>query len=401
LTGSLRRLRTIALRWIKSFHRNDAVSCEYVEEIPFQILWDLKIVTRKAHGHITNQQGYFQFDRHIEANLHANYTKPLLDEVFFKLEGEIAQLLYTHIDLLMFGKTRYERCTKDLFADLGLTGASYRFKSNRKQKLERALTELRGIRLNHGIVRSASIEETRDRKDYKVVFTKSIRDPSESPEGPVLAPGADLVVNHYARAQDPFQLQAEELVCYFHEVFHSVRAHVPQPKESNQALTLIAQHGLKECRHIVDFARRESLKTNYPAQHFGAILNYVSRGLAEIRRFADPIPAARPAQRTRPQPAKADEQQEQANRARAEVRLASLTAEQVQMRFEQARHELCQMYPGMARLLSEKGSKLHDKTVRGWAIRRLAEEPLDLLALDEDTDPEAIRRKLGLSNLPL
>ena len=105
MTGSLRRLRTIPLRWIKSFHKNDSASSEYEEEIPFQILGDLKIVTRRAHGHITNQQGYFQFDRHIEANLHANYTKPLLDEVFFKLEGEIAQLLYTHIDLLMFGKT--------------------------------------------------------------------------------------------------------------------------------------------------------------------------------------------------------------------------------------------------------------------------------------------------------
>ena len=70
--------------------------------------------------------------------------------MFFGLESEIAQLIYTHIDLVMFGKTRYERCTRELFADLGLTGTSYRFKSNRKQKLERALAELRGIRLNHG-----------------------------------------------------------------------------------------------------------------------------------------------------------------------------------------------------------------------------------------------------------
>jgi len=33
---------------------------------------------------------------------------------FFRLESEIAQLIYTHIDLIMFGKTRYERRTKEL-----------------------------------------------------------------------------------------------------------------------------------------------------------------------------------------------------------------------------------------------------------------------------------------------
>src|SRR5204863_4846614 len=125
ITGSLRRLRLTPLRWIKSFHRSDDAGHQYEEEIPFQMLDDLKIVTRKANGHVTNQQGYFQFNHHIETNLHANYTKPLLEEVFFGLESEIAQLIYTHIDLIMFGKTRYERRSKELFADLGLTGTSY------------------------------------------------------------------------------------------------------------------------------------------------------------------------------------------------------------------------------------------------------------------------------------
>jgi hypothetical protein len=46
-TGSLRRLRTIPLRWIRSFHKNDPTSSEYEEEIPLQILGDLKIVTRE------------------------------------------------------------------------------------------------------------------------------------------------------------------------------------------------------------------------------------------------------------------------------------------------------------------------------------------------------------------
>jgi hypothetical protein len=401
MTGSLRRLRTIPLRWIRSFHRNDSASSEYEEEIPFQILGDLKIVTRKAHGHITNQQGYFQFDRNIEANLHANYTKPLLDEVFFNLESEIAQLIYTHIDLIMFGKTRYERCTKDLFADLGLSGASYRFKSNRKQKLQRALAELRGIRLNHGVLKSADIGETRDGKDYKIVFIKVSRVQPEALEVPPLEPDTGVVVNHYARSENPLQLQAEELVQYFHEVFHDVRTHEPQFKETNQALTLVSQHGLKDCRHIVDFARQESVKTNYPAQHFGAILNYVSRALADLHhQHRGQVHTTKLAAQVA-QPAVTTGEGARASRARGEARLAALTSAQHEIRFEQTRQELCQMYPNMARLLSEKGSKLHERTIRGWMIRRLADEPMDLLNLDAITDPEAVRRKLGLQNMAL
>lgn len=398
MTGSLRRLRTIPLRWIKSFHKTDAASSEYEEEIPFQILGDLKIVTRKAHGHITNQQGYFQFDRHIEGNLHANYTKPLLDEVFFKLESEIAQLLYTHVDLLMFGKTRYERRTQELFADLGLTGASYRYKSNRKQKLQRALSELRGIRLNHGVLKSANIEDTQDGKDFKVVFIKGARDQNEALENLPMEPGEDLVIHHYARPQNPAQLEAEELVRYFHKVFHGVSNHEPQLKETSQALTLIAQNGSQDCRHVIDFARQESLRTNYSAQHFGAILNYVSRALADLRKGSTPI---EPVQLVRPEATNRRETLSPELRARGETRLACLTQEQLQERVQQATQELGKMYPNMARLLSEKGNSVHDKTIRARMIRRLVEEPMAVLIVDGVTDPEAIRRKVVAQNLPL
>ena len=71
------------------------------------------------------------------------------------------------------------------------------------------------------------------------------------------------------------------------------------------------------------------------------------------------------------------------------------------MRFEQTRQELRQMYPNMARLLSGKGSTGNEKIIRGWLIRRLADEPMDLLILDGITDPEGLRRKLGLQNLAL
>ena len=392
MTGSLRRLRTIPLRWIKSFHKNDSASSEYEEEIPFQILGDLKIVTRRAHGHITNQQGYFQFDRHIEANLHANYTKPLLDEVFFKLEGEIAQLLYTHIDLLMFGKTRYERCTKDLFADLGLTGASYRFKSNRKQKLQRALAELRGIRLNHGVLKSASIEETRDAKDYKVVFIKTSRDQAEAQEILPLEAATDLVVNHYARPQDPRQLEAEDLVRYFHQVFHGVNTHEPQLKETNQALVLIAQHGLDNCRHIVDFARQESLKTNYSAQHFGAVLSYASRAVAELGRHEQPAPA------TPAKPAVVHPPRQQ--NGRGDRRLAMLSQEAYGRRFEQTKITVLLENKFLANRQDRAGSIL-SQMVRARMIRDLDQEPMELMLFDPTLATKYFWLYLPAQNLPL
>ena len=374
MTGSLRRLRTIPLRWIKSFHKTDSASSEYEEEIPFQILGDLKIITRKAHGHITNQQGYFQFDRNIEANLHANYTKPLLDEVFFKLESEIAQLLYTHIDLLMFGKTRYERCTKDLFLDLGLSGASYRFKSNRKQKLQRALAELRGIRLNHGILKSASIEETRDGKDYKVVFIKGSRGEAEALEVPTLEAGTDdLVVNHYARPKDARQLQAEGLVRHFHEVFHGVRTHEPQLKETNQALALVAQLGLEDCRRVVSFAHDEAAKTNFQIQHFGAILSYAHRALAAHKpKPAQAAPAAESHDRAR--------QEARKTWKRGEARMAVLTEEQYLARFERVKTALFQEHSFLARNWKD-GSKMHEQTVRARVIREMENEPMELVLL--------------------
>src|SRR6202008_888794 len=105
------------LRWFKSYHRSDAPTKSVEEEVPFTLLSDLKIVRRKTDGHVTNQQGYFQFDRSVLENLLANYTKPLLLDEFLKIKSEIGQLIYTHIDLVMADKPRYERCSKDLFRD--------------------------------------------------------------------------------------------------------------------------------------------------------------------------------------------------------------------------------------------------------------------------------------------
>jgi hypothetical protein len=369
ITGSLRRLRLTPLRWIKSFHRSDDAGHEYEEEIPFQMLDDLKIVTRKAHGHVTNQQGYFQFNRHIETNLQANYTKPLLEEVFFGLESEIAQLIYTHVDLIMFGKTRYERRTKELFADLGLTGASYRFKSNRKQKLQRALHELQGIRLNHGVLKSATIVETADGQDYKVVFVKGQARETVTAADALPAP-EPVVINHYARAKDETSLQAEELVRHFHQTFHGITAHEPQTKETNQALSLVSQHGLEKAKRIVTFAAAEAARTNFAPRNFGAVLNCISAALADLDRQKRPAPkpAAKPTSGVRQQP----------EWVRGERRAGILTGAQYAVRFEQAKGELFRENPFLAQHWRPE-SAIHERMIRLRVLQSLDTEVMDLM----------------------
>jgi len=382
ITSSLRRLRTTPLRWINSYHRNDGSGKSVEEETIFNFLEQLKIITRRTDGHITNQQGYFQFGRDILQNLLANYTKPLLDKEFFKLQSEIAQLLYTHVDLIMFDKTRYERCTKELFSDLGLLlpeNPSYRYASNRKQALQKPIAELIGKRLSTGELKSITIERTADEKDYKVIFIKG-RVSKDIPEE-LPAPGSEVVVNHYQQQQKTRQAQeAEELVQHFHKIFHGVDNHSPQSREISQAIHLISQYGLETSQWIVDFTRGEAAKTNYPIQHFGAVLNYASRAVSHLDRCRQEEERAKKAieHQTR------QLEEEQVSRAKGEARLAALTPEQYQARFEQTKAAVLREHPFLAsRWEAGVGAKIQEEMIRSRMVRDLEQEPMDLLPITQ------------------
>ena len=43
----------------------------------------------------------------------------------------------------------------------------------RRRALERAIKELEGLRLSNGILKYVTIQETKDRNDYKVLFSKA------------------------------------------------------------------------------------------------------------------------------------------------------------------------------------------------------------------------------------
>jgi hypothetical protein len=377
VTKSLRKLRTIPIEWINSYYDKTETGAVVVDRRPFTILGDLRIVERRQDGAVNSSLGYFKFDDHILSNLLRNFTKPVCIEEFFKLKSEIAQLVYSHIDLMLFDKTKYERRSKDLFDDLGLKNPEYSHMFERKRALERAMRELEGIRLSSGTLRVAAVEKTKDGKDYKVSFQKATR--AEIDEIEVVADAPSLgpvVINDYSKQKDPLRVQAEELVRYFHKIFHGVDGHVLMSKETDQALTLVVQHGLEKSKGVVEFAQGEAAKTNFQIQHFGAVLSYAHRALSVFnRRQVDALPASQVADhQARPR------QEEKKTWKRGEARMAALTEEQYRARFERTKSALFQEHSFLARNWKD-GSKMHEQAVRARIIRELETEPMELVLL--------------------
>jgi len=171
LTQSLTRLRVTPIIWRNSYY--DSATGETLEELePFTILSKLKLFRRKKNKGAYHGVGYFQFDEHIITNLSNNHTKPLLFDTAISFKSEIAQLLYPHVDLVMADKYKYERRTKGVCVDLGLQGKMYAYLSGRKRAFEPALAEMEGKPLSTGVLVKATLERTKDGKDYKVVFVK-------------------------------------------------------------------------------------------------------------------------------------------------------------------------------------------------------------------------------------
>jgi hypothetical protein len=306
ITQSLTGLRTIGIIWVDSYFDNSqkATKSNNSTLIPFTILSKLKVVSRKQDGHVTKAAGYFRFDDDILNNLLTNYTKPVLFDVVISLKSEVAQILYTHLDLILADKTLFERRTNELFNDLGIIGKEYYKPSARKRVLQKALHELTGVPVTTGRIASATLEETADGKDYKIVIRKGKLvalpkinhyqedQPSEPSAAPVTTDGreADTAEQpHPARpGHQELQRQAAELVAYFYEVFHTGKNFQINSKATAQAISLITQYGFEEAKYIVDFAHCEAPKTNYDIQTFGGIIQYSSRALAEYeQRRAD------------------------------------------------------------------------------------------------------------------
>jgi len=390
IVKSLRKLRTVPVEWINSYYQKDDEGKTVLRErTPFTILSELKIVEREVDGAVNRAVGYFKPDDRILHNLLANYTKPLLLDVMINLRSDIAVLLYTHVDLMLARKDMYERRSRELFTDLGLTNAEYNRQYERFRALKKAMAELEGVRLSTGVLKTARIEKTVDGKDYKTVFKKVAAPQIEAAVAAEQQP-APVVINHYAKPKDPLGEQAAEVVRHFHQVVHGLSAHEPQSKELSQAGTLIGQYGVARARHIIEYAAEQAKQTNFAMQHFGAVLSYASRGAADFqarRQAAGAIPV--PAQ-----PAARAEDSVVTPPSRRALRLSALTAEQYRVRFTEARAALLREVPFLAER-SRLGSKLEEEMVRVRLSRQLDSEPMDLLPMEALRLPQDLAQILA------
>lgn len=279
ITASLRRLRATPITWENAYF--DAGSRETLEQVDMlNIVSELKIVRRKVDGRVTKEAGYFRFNDFTIRNLLINHTKPVLFETILGFRTDLAQLLYTNLDLIMADKRTYERRTRDLCEDLGLRGSEFARVYERKRSFTRAIAELRGVMLTTGMITAIEIERTRDNTDYKLTVKKGSRVSAGLREKP-------LFVGEKAQASVEGGGVAREIVLHFHKVFHGVDNANPQSKEVAQATALVAQHGFGCAKYIVDYAHTAAAETKYRPQTFGGILQYAPRAASaygDIRR---------------------------------------------------------------------------------------------------------------------
>jgi len=322
LTNSLTRLRFTPFTWERSYYDNK--SQETVEMIDtFTILSELKLARRVKDSSetktepVTRESSWYEFNSRILTNLLSHYTKPVFLETIIGFRSDIAQILYTHLDLILADKTRYERRTKELFVDLGIDGTSYRYPSKRVQTLEPALRELQGCPLSTGVLKSIVLETTVDGEDYKIVACKGkqtykapkpvVRERKLKELKPQSFPkkksATDVSANSPAKiileemsptevssslerspiSEAEIAKQALEQVKYFHQVFFKSGETVhPSPKEVAQAQSHLTRLGEERSRYLVTFAMREAKKTDFAIQTYGGILQYESRALAEF-----------------------------------------------------------------------------------------------------------------------
>ncbi len=321
VTDSLRRLRATPVSWVNSYFDN--AHHETLREIDtFNILSELKIICRVEGGKITREAGYFRFNDFTLNNLLANHTKPVLFETILQFRSELAQLLYTHLDLILADKRGYDRRSRELFADLGLAVTEYERVYERKRALARAIVELKNVPLTTGIIASIGIEKTRDGKDYKLTVAKGNR----TVPGAIAQSGTGVAAPQ--PSTKPAYAEAEQLVRHFHKTFHNIDRSYPQTKEVSQATALAAQHGFDRAKFIVDYAHLAAARTGYLPQTFGGILQYATRAVAAydeslVRNQASLL--AREESQARDAFVALETQIAETKRRDAETRLASLT----------------------------------------------------------------------------
>ena len=282
----------------------DAINKKTVSVIKtFNILSELEMTDEKIDGRITKEACYCEFNDYIYNNLVNNYVKPVFLDTFLSFGDDgIAQLLYSHFDLMLSKSNEYRRLTKNIFSDINLVGKEYQKVSIRKRTLERIKGKLDGKKLSSGGVLRLRFEETVKDKDYELVAIKelipmavseqiNIEDKKQLSEAdkkrieklakamPIQPKRTDKINNETLGNES-----VKELVQLFHKKFFNLENVKINSKEVNQASELIKEHGVSVSKYIIDYTYNQAKETNYKVGQFGAVLEYAGRGAAQYEK---------------------------------------------------------------------------------------------------------------------
>lgn len=294
ITNSLLRLRQTPFTWNNSYY--DSTTGQTIKLLDtFNILSELKLSEREQSGVSKSATAIFRFNNFIEKNLVANHTKPLFLDAVLNFKSDLAQLLYTHFDMIMADKSHYERRTKELFEDLGLRGKAYKNLSDRKRQLQKALQEIAGVQISTGVITVAMLEKAKDGPDYKVVLKKvgspdaAERTRQETQHNNKVTGNGGITESETAEPLSEGEVidEVRELVLYFYRLFHKVEKASPGKKELEHARDLIAKHGFERAKYVVDYSSREAPKTKYNPAVFGGIIQYAENAATEYDKNFD------------------------------------------------------------------------------------------------------------------
>lgn len=283
---SLSRLYGVSFIW--QFAYVESSNKEAVESLEgFRILSKLKIITRKTDGHITRAEGYFRFDDNLLVNLKNRFTRPVLFDVYLSFKSEIAQLIYSLLDrVLAIKKFTYQKRTAELFRELGLEGKSYKQRSNRKQVLENAVRELIGLPMSNGaILESVKIEQTTDKKDFKLVARRSrIIKNSQLPSNnsSKIAESDDKAQDEQSKTFKPDTF-AEKLICKFESRILEVDSQQPKPQHLKIVNEWIEEFGESGAEVIVEDAIEQLHPTREKYHSFGIVKEISRKSIAKIK----------------------------------------------------------------------------------------------------------------------
>jgi hypothetical protein len=180
---------------------------------------------------------------------------------------------------------------------------------------------------------------------------------NESTESAEQPPEPTSEVGERQQPVDPeLTAQADGLLKHFYQLFHNITVAKIAPKALDQAISLIATHGLTQARYIVDYAAKEAPKTNFQIQTFGGVLQYEHKALQEYEHrqvLAEEAARLKAQAEAQQQTEEEEERNDNELKEKALAHLDQLPLEQYQSLYDQCYRQGVEQYPSLATMKQE------------------------------------------------